>query len=209
MQERQRLGRSRFAALLAVLALHVTVLTGLVVAARTRILITPTAPPIELLILPRNAAPTVPPPPNLSDRREKVTAAPLPPPPDALTVITPNPTSEDAGPPIDWSQEAHRAAASIAKGTPALNDSNAAPPSNAPLASPPAHHKGEQVPTSNGDVMIFVTDHCYQLARVIPTTPTAVDNGMGLQTYCIRDSNKPRADLFDQLPAYKKLHPDN
>jgi hypothetical protein len=30
-----------------------------------------------------------------------------------------------------------------------------------------------------------------------------------LQTYCNRRSNKPRGDLFDQLPAYKKLHPDN
>jgi hypothetical protein len=209
MQERQRLGRSRFAALLAVSALHVAVLTGLVIAVRTRILITPTAPPIELLILPRNAAPTVPPPPTSSDRRKRVTATPLPPPPDALTVITPNSTSEVAGPPIDWSQEAHNAAASVAKGAPALGESNPALPSNSPFAPPPAHHKGDQVPTSNGDTMIFITDHCYQLARMIPPTPTAGNNGMGVQTYCIRDSNKPRGDLFEQLPAYKKLHPDN
>jgi hypothetical protein len=205
----QRWGRSRYVALLAVLALHVTLLTGLMIAAKTRLLTAPAAPPIELLILPQKTAPTVPSPPTASDRHKKVTANPLSLPPDALTVVSPNVASDVAGPPVDWSQEAHIAAASIAKGAPALNDTITAPKSNSPFAAPLAHHKGEQIPTADGRWMVYVTDDCYQLSKSMTSVTNATNNGMSLQTYCTRHSKKPRGDLFDQLPAYKKLHPDN
>jgi hypothetical protein len=208
MHAPQRWGRARYVSLLAVLALHVALITGLIIAAKTRFLATPTAAPIELLILPQNIAPTVPPPPALSDPRKKVAATPLAPPPDALDLVTPNSPSEVAGPPIDWSEEAHKAAASLARSTPAPNDMKAAPPSNSPFALPPAHHKGEQIPTADGQWMVFVTDDCYQLSKSITSITNATNNGMSLQIYCNRRSNKPRGDLFDQLPAYKKLHPD-
>jgi hypothetical protein len=209
MYDPQRWGRSRYVALLVVLALHVALLSGLVIAARTRFLTTPATPPIELLILPENAPATVPPPPTLSDRRKKGAATPLAPPPDALTLVTPNSTSDVAGPPIDWSQEAHNAAASIAKGAPAPNDTIPAPSSNSPFAAPPAHHKGEQIPTADGRWIVYVTDDCYQVSKSMTSITNATNNGMSLQTYCTRHSKKPRGDLFDQLPAYKKLHPDN
>ena len=208
MDARQRWERPRIIALLAVLALHVAVLTGLVIAAKTRIRTTAAAPPIELLILPQNPTPTIPPPPTLPDRRKKVPATPLAPQPDALTVVTPDATSV-VGPPIDWSQEAHNAAASIAKGAPALNDTNPALQSNSPFAAPPAHHKGEQIPTEDGRWIVYVTDDCYQVSKSMTSITNATNNGMGLQTYCNRRSNKPRGDLFEQLPAYKKLHPEN
>jgi hypothetical protein len=202
----QRWGRSRYLALLVVLAVHVALLTGLIIAAKARFLTTLAAPPIELLILPQNAAPTVPPPP---DRRKKVAATPLTPPPDALTLVTPNSNSEVAGPPIDWSQEAHNAAASIARSATALNDTIPAPPSNSPFAAPPAHHKDEQIPTTDGRWIVYVSNDCYQVSKSMTSITNATNNGMGLQTYCRRHSKKPRGDLFDQLPAYKKLHPDN
>jgi hypothetical protein len=209
MYASQRWGRSRYASFLVVLALHVALLTGLIVAAKTRFLATPAAPPIELLILPQNAAPIAPPPPSLSDRRKKVAATPLTPPPEALTVVTPNSASDVAGPPIDWSLEAHNAAASIARSAPALTDTVPAPSSNSPFAAPPAHHKGEQIPTADGRWIVYVTDDCYQVSKSMTSITNAINNGMGLQTYCTRHSKKPRGDLFDQLPAYKKLHPDN
>src|ERR1700683_2508428 len=199
----QRWGRSRYAALLVVLALHVALLTGFIIAAKTRLLTTPAAPPIELLILRQNPAPTIPPPPTLQDRSKKVAATPLAPPPDALTVVTPNSTSDIAGPPVDWSQEAHNAAASIAKGAPALKDTIPAPPSNSPFAAPPAHHKGEQIPTADGRWIVYVSDDCYQVSKSMTSITNATNNGMSLQTYCTRHSKKPRGDLFDQLPAYK------
>lgn len=169
----------------------------------------PTAPPIELLILPQNVAPTIPPPPNLTNRRKKNPETPAPPPPDALEVVTPSPTSAVAGPPIDWSQEAHNTAASIATGGPISNDTNPAAPSNSPFAAPPPHHKGEQIPTADGRWIVYVTDDCYQVSKSMTDITNATNNGMGLQTYCTRRSKKPRGDLFDQLPAYKKLHPEN
>lgn len=210
MQERQGWKRSRCGALLAVLTLHVAVLTGLVIASKTRLLTRPAAPPIELLILPRNTAPTIPPPPpTSSERRKKITATPVVPPPDALSVVAPNAASEVPGPPIDWAEEAHDAAASIAQGAPIPSGPNPTPSPNSPFAPPPAHHKGEQIPTSDGRWIVYVTDDCYQVSKSMTSITNATNNGMGLQTYCTRRSNKPRGDLFDQLPAYKKLHPDN
>ena len=208
MHERQRWGRLRYVALLAVLVLHVAVLAGLIIAANTRIHMTAAAPPIELLTLPQNPTPTIP-PPALSDRSKKVEATPLAPPPDALSVVPPNASSDVVGPPIDWAQEAHNAAASIAKGAPALPDTNPAPPANSPFAAPPAHHKGEQIPTADGRWIVYVTNDCYQVSKSITSITNASNNGMGLQTYCTRHSKTPRGDLFDQLPTYKKLHPDN
>lgn len=209
MEERQRWERSRYAALLGVLALHVAVLTGLLIAAKTRLRAVPAAIPIELLVLPQNVAPTAPPTPTSSDRRKKHTAAPLPPPPDALTAVTPNSTSDVARTQIDWSQEAHIVAANIARGAPALDETKPFARSNSPFAEPPAHHKGEQIPTADGRWMVFVSDKCYQLSKEITHITNATNTGVIIQTYCNRRSKEPRGDLFNQLPAYKKHHPDN
>jgi hypothetical protein len=209
MEERQQWGRSRYAALLGVLALHVAVLTGLVIAAKTRIQAMPTATPIALLVLPQNAAPTAPPPPTLSDRRKKVSPIPVPPPPDALTVITPNSTPDIAGPPIDWSQEAHDVAANIARSAPALEEARPPILSNSPFAEPPADHRGEQIPTADGRWMAFVSEDCYQLSKELTHITNATNTGVAIQTYCNRRSKEPRGNLFNQLPAYKKYHPDN
>jgi hypothetical protein len=208
MEERQQWGRSRYAALLGVLVLHVAVLTGLVIAAKTRKAM-PTATPIELLVVPPKAAPAAPPPPTLAERRKKVSALSVPPPPDALTVTTPNSTPEMAGPPIDWSQEAHDVAASIARSAPALEETRPRILSNSPFAAPPTHKKGDQVPTADGRWMVFVSEDCYQLSKEITHITNATNTGVKIQTYCNRKSKEPRGDLFNQLPAYKKYHPDN
>ena len=50
---------------------------------------------------------------------------------------------------------------------------------------------------------------CYQMSKSITSITNATNTGVNLQTYCTRHSKVPRGDLFDQLPAYKKLHPDN
>ncbi len=209
MEERQRWGRSRYAALLGVLALHVAVLTGLVIAAKTRLPYTPAATPIELIILPQNAAPTAPPPATLSDRRKKVSPVLVPPPPDALTVITPNSTPDIAWPPIDWSQEAHDVAANMARSAPALEETRPPILSNSPFAAPPLHQRGEQIPTADGRWMVFVSEDCYQLSKELTHITNATNTGVKIQTYCNRKSKEPRGDLFNQLPAYKKHHPDN
>ena len=209
MEERQQWGRSRYAALLGVLALHVAVLTGLIIAAKTRIQAMPTATPIALLVLPQNAAPIAPPPPTLSDRRKKVSPIPVPPPPDAPTVTTPNSTPGIAGPFIDWSQEAHDVAANIARSAPAPEETRPPILRNSPFAAPPPHYRGEQIPTADGRWMVFVSEDCYQLSKEITHITNATNTGVKIQTYCNRRSKEPRGDLFNQLPAYKKYHPDN
>jgi hypothetical protein len=207
MEERQRWERSRYAVLLGVLALHVAVLTGLLIAAKTRLHTAPAASPIALLILPQNVAPTVPPSPTSSDRRKRVTAAPLPPPPDALNAITPSSTSDVAGPQIDWSQEAHNVAENIARGATAPDETKPSV-SNSPFAEPPPHHKGEQIPTEDGRWSVYVSDNCYQRSKEITHITNATNTGAKIQMYCNRRSKVPRGDLFNQLPAYKKYHPD-
>ena len=208
MKERQRWGRSRYAALLGVLALHVAVMMGLVIAAKTHLPKEPAVVPIELLVIPPNAAPTPPPPPTPAERK-KVSAVPVPLPPEALTVITPDSTSEIAGPAIDWSQEARDVAAKIPKGSPNVEATQHPALPNSPFATPSAHHKGEQIPTADGRWMVFVSEDCYQLSNEITHITNATNTGVAIQTYCNRKSKEPRGDLFNQLPAYRKHHPDN
>jgi hypothetical protein len=112
---------------------------------------------------------------------------------------------------VDWDQEARRAARDSAAraDTPTARSSTVSPESAASDWFPaPKFHKGDQVPTSGGDTMIFVSDHCYQIAPAIRTAPNASNNGMGLPTYCFSGSRQVRGDLFKDLVAYKKLHPD-
>jgi hypothetical protein len=195
--------------LLFALALHMALLTGLLLAAKTRILVTPVADPAELLILPRHDAPNLLSPPATPDRPKKVPTTPRLPPPDTLTLVKPDSSSEVPGAAIDWSQEAQIAAAGIAKRAPAPTNTNPRPSSsNSPFAAPPAHHKGEQIPTTDGRWIVYVSEDCYQISKSITSITNATNNGMGLQTYCSRHSNKPRGDLFDQFPAYRKLHSD-
>lgn len=84
--------------------------------------------------------------------------------------------------------------------------SDAPRPPKSIFPEPPAHHAGDAFSTSSGERAVFVSDNCYQVAST--KAADAIDNGMGNQTYCIGKSKKARGDLFDQLPAYKKYHPN-
>jgi len=211
MDEPHKWGHSRYIVLLAVSGLHVALLIALIIFARTRILLRVTPNPFELLVLPPNAAPEIRlPPPALTDRPKKAKPSAVPP----AAVITIDPSAapaDEAGPPVDWAQEAVSVAAGIAKeGSAERGQGSASAPSvKSPFAPPPVHHKGDQFPTADGQWIVFVSEDCYQVSKSITDVSNATHNGMGLQTYCTRHSKKPRGDLFDQLPAYKKLHPDN
>jgi hypothetical protein len=209
MDESQKWGRSRYFALLIVFALHVALVIALIVAAKTRVLFTPVPNPIELLLLSPNTVPQTAPPPALASRPKKVTP-PAVPPSSAITIEPSAAPVENVGPLVDWAQEAQDVAAGIAKKSSAerRHDIASAPPPGSPFAPPPVHHKGEQFPTADGQWIVFVSDDCYQVSKSITSVTNATNNGMGLQTYCNRRSKTPRGDLFEQLPAYKKLHPD-
>jgi hypothetical protein len=207
MDELRKWGRSRYIALLLVSALHLSLVIALIIAAKTRILLTADPNPIELLVLPRTTAREISVPPAPANRTKKAAPATVPP-SSAITLDPSANAAEHDGPPVDWAQEAQSVATGIAeKG---LAERRQDPPTSlqSPFAPPPAHHKGEQYATADGQWIVYVSDDCYQVSKSITTITNATNNGMGLQTYCNRHSKTPRGDLFDQLPAYKKYHPD-
>ena len=56
--------------------------------------------------------------------------------------------------------------------------------------------------------MVFVSKNCYQFSKEVGYIENKTNMGKKLQIYCNRRSKTPRGDLFEQLPAYKRLHPD-
>jgi hypothetical protein len=211
MDEPHKWERSRYFALLIVSALHLTLVIALLIAAKTRVLLISDPNPIELLVLPPNTAPQTPVPPPAISNRSKQTTPPAVPPSSAITIYPQAAVGENAGAAVDWVQEAQIVAADMAKKSPAERRQESALSASAqsPFALPPAHHKGEQYPTGDGQWIVYVSDDCYQVSKSITSITNATNNGMGLQTYCTRHSKVPRGDLFNQLPAYKTHHPDN
>jgi hypothetical protein len=208
MDESKKWGPSRLVALLVVLVLHLSMVIALLIVAKTRILRSSARTPVELLVLPRNTPPlsSVPPPAAASRSR---TSAPVIPPSSAITINPPAAAADSVAGPVDWAQEAHTVAAGIAKKDSAGRSREAVPSTSSPFAAPPPHHKGDQIPTADGQWIVYVSEDCYQVSKSITSITNATHNGMSLQTYCHRRSKKPRGDLFEQLPEYKKLHPDN
>jgi hypothetical protein len=208
MEEQQKWGRSRYIAMAAVAALHLILLVALVSAAKFRVL-SPGPDLIELLVLPEHAAPSVPPPRSTPANPSKKAADAGVTSFSAITIDPSTVATDSVGAPVDWGQEARDVAAERALEVTAepAQGSALSPPS--PFAAPAPHHRGEQIPTADGQWIVFVTDSCYQVSKSITAITNATNTGMSLQTYCIRRSKTPRGDLFEQLPAYKKFHPGN
>lgn len=210
MDEPHKWERSRYFALVVVSAMHVSLVIALLIAAKIRVLRSATNS-IELLVLTPTTAPrTAVPAPAHAIRHKEATPSVVPP-SSAITIFPQAPAVESAGPTVDWAQEAQNVAASIAKNAAAESHQESALGASprSPFAPPPAHHKGEQIPTADGQWIVYVSDDCYQMSKSITYIENATNTGMILQTYCNRPSKVPRGDLFKQLPAYKKLHPDN
>jgi hypothetical protein len=196
--------------LLVVLAIHVTMIAFLVASSKTLRLLLPAATLIEVPFLPPATA-------------QRVRTNTSPSPPLDMTRVTPSvdailslspelvPAMGTFGVPMDWADQAHTVADSIAANTDA-REGRLAPDLTTPQKSifpdRPAHHAGEQHRLDTGEWIVFVSDNCYQISSAIPTLPNALDNGMGQSTFCLDDSSTPRGDLFDQLPAYQRHHPN-
>jgi hypothetical protein len=201
---------ARYGVFLVVLAFHVTMLVFLIASSKTVRLLMPTVTLIEVPFLPPATA-------------QRVRTDTSPSPPLDMTRVTPSvdatlslspelvPAVGTFGVPIDWADQAHTVADSIVANTDA-RESQLTPDLTAPQKSifpePPAHHAGEQHRLDTGEWIVFISDNCYQISSAIPTVSTALDNGIGQSTFCLDNSNTPRGDLFDQLPAYKRHHPN-
>jgi hypothetical protein len=209
MDDRKTWRPSRYGVLLVVLALHVTVIALLIASSKTVRLWVPTAILIEVVSLP----------PATAQRVRTITA---PSPPLEMTRVTPSvdatlslspqlvPAVGTFGIPIDWADQVRTVADSVVANAD-TRESVLAPnptPQKSIFPEPPAHHAGEQHRLDTGEWIVFISDNCYQISSAIPTVPTALGNGLGPSTFCIDNSNTPRGDLFDQLPAYKRHHPN-
>lgn len=199
-------GLRRGIAFAAVVALH----AGLVIL--TVALRTPTSPSASTEFITALIVLSAPLPPAASSNRrrpqladETSPAAPLEPPTTPPPVIS-FPIGADTA--IDWVAEARRAAAAVT-GARKVREfgRNPADSGQAPLRSSPAHEAGEQYRTEDGAWIVWVSDHCYIVSELPPLgLPQVLARSIPTRTLCQRDS-EPRSDLFKDLPAYKKYHP--
>jgi hypothetical protein len=201
---------SRYGVILLVLVFHVTMIAFLIASSKTLRLLLPTATLIEVPFLPPATAQRV--------RTDTSPSAPLDmtlvtPSVDAILSLSPEliPAMGTFGVPIDWADQAHTVADSIIANTDD-RESRLTPDLTTAQKSifpePPAHHAGEQHRLDTGEWIVFISDNCYQISSAIPTVPTALDTGIGQSTFCLDNANTPRGDLFEQLPAYKRHHPN-
>lgn len=78
-----------------------------------------------------------------------------------------------------------------------------------PRRDAPAHHAGESYRDEFGDKVVWVSDKCYMVsAPPLPGMPPTLAAARGTRTVCPGDSSAPRGDLFKDLPAYRKYHPE-
>ncbi len=82
----------------------------------------------------------------------------------------------------------------------------------APLPGSPAvavHHAGEEYRDTDGSSIVFVTDHCFVASDALPPgTPDLIARARPTRTVCKGDPGWSRADLFRDLPAYRRYHPE-
>jgi hypothetical protein len=198
----------RLMVLCIVAALHIAVGAFLVASFRTRLSF-PTARGIEWVYLPSVVPERPPPMPVVAKNTQKPAQSarvPLPRSSPPTFSVVPLEGTLQSAPSVDWAEQARLVAAEQPKNDLAGMASGPLPKS--PFAPPPIHHSGEEFVTATGDHGVFINAHCYQVSKTISDFSNGISNGMGTQTYCISPSNNPRGDLFDQLPAYKKRHPD-
>jgi hypothetical protein len=130
------------------------------------------------------------------------------------TAITVPPLpSEPQSAPTDWEAAARGAAAATLPSAPRSLDHN--PATEAPQASPSpsaaVHHAGEQYrDPADGTSIVYVSDHCYVAATAAPMgTADVLARARITSTVCKGDPGWSRPDLFKDLPAYQRYHPED
>jgi len=208
MGHAQRWDLGRYVTVAVVLVLHCAVLAALLLSSPTRSSAGSAPRPIELLYLPAPAPARIR-PENFRPHRIGSDAATSIAPPvfGSLTMAPSTAGSNGKGVGVDWGAEARRALQAFEirseKGSPrASNSGSAAEDDWWPRAQ---HHAGEQYKTANGDWIVWINSSCYQIARAA-SAPTP---GASLpDTLCPGVDEKPRGDLFKNLPVYQASHPD-
>lgn len=110
---------------------------------------------------------------------------------------------------IDWDTEVKRAAGA-ATGRSSIREfgRNPATPYKQQKSGPtPPHEPGEQYRLGTGEWIVWVTPGCYIVSDRPPIgLPDVLARSIPTRTVC-QDNSKPPGELFKELPAYKKFHP--
>jgi hypothetical protein len=126
----------------------------------------------------------------------------LPPPAPQLA-----PGSGDRG--IDWDAEARDAAEralTVPERHPFGPSRTGGPRAAHP--APPPHHRGESYRDELGDRIYWVSDRCYLVSESrLPGALTTPGPAALTRTVCV-GSDAPSGELFKDLPAYKRYHPE-
>ena len=199
VSERQRRG----VVFAAVLALH-AVLIALAALGLHRHAQAPVEESLTTWIALPSPAAQIRPLPSARSPAWVVRPIPLEPPPMEAIQIPP----EDASRTTDWALEARQAAAATLnrpKPREFVNPASALPPPS--HSSGPAHRAGDQERDPFGNVTVWVNDHCYVRSEAPPLgTPDVFARMATTTTTCIA-TGPPAGELFKDLPAYKKYHP--
>ena len=202
----QSTGR-RYAAMVLVAALHILILEIIVRAPRSQR--TPsedTTAWSTLFFVPTELAP-VPPPVKAKPTHARALAPHSPEVPtaeSALPITTP-PEATQGQPSADWMAALQGVATDVA-GSQSAQARGAAPESHS-IWTPPTHRYGEQYTLNTGEKIVWVSDHCFIVSDPpMLGTPNAFAHSALTHAAC-QGNPGSRADLFEDLPAYKKSHP--
>jgi hypothetical protein len=199
--------------MIAVLAFHAVLIVAFVKFDRFRNSATLTSSPIEVRLLLPTIAPSIRSElPTEGSLRGFSAQTPILP---GLSLAPTVPFEGEPNDSVDWAAEAKIVAAATAEGSTQRSfgihvPSAASLSAGAGPATEPAHKAGDQYMTDNGEWVVFISKNCYQISSGIPNMFGSILRALPLQTYCqSKSKGAPRGDLFEQLPAYKKNHPDN
>lgn len=193
----------RGAAVAAVAALHVGLVSILIITPRTSTrsrgddLVTTLillSPPLATAVSPRHGRSPLAPAPITPV--EPMTS----PPRDIGLPNTPN-TS------IDWDSEAKRAAGAVTSESTIreFGRNPATPLDRLRSHREPAHETGEQYRVGD-EWIVWVSPRCYIVSSLPPLgMPDVLARSIPTRTVC-QDNSKPTGELFKDLPAYRKYH---
>jgi hypothetical protein len=157
-----------------------------------------------LILLPANPPPTAP-----ADKRQSplVNMSIQPVPLNLPTLESVESPPDTPGPVVDWAAEAQREGTAITDPPKARVFGRIIHPDaeGKALPSTPAHHAGEQYRDPFGQSIVWVSGRCYLVSE---SAPLGMPQGsIPTKTICAGDSGESRGDLFKDLSAYKKRHP--
>ena len=163
----------RFLVLIAVVALHVTLIALLLASGGPR-RGSSSYQPIELVYIP-----ATPPPPVRADTgkpprlRADIALSPVSPMITSAPSVSNSSATGSHGLGVDWLAEAHRAVKAYAMRRDEHSDNSLSGKSSSENSWQQGHHEGDQYKTDAGDWIVWIDAHCYKVASWQSADPAA------------------------------------